>query len=146
MMMKELEDRIRTLEDLEAIKAFHREYIFFLNNRQWDDMAECFTEDASADIHGACSGKEEIRKLFTDRISKLNTGKGRDAHFAVEPVIRVTGDKAEGHWLIYILISDPDTGAASRWIQNRYDCTYAKESGKWKFSSVVLTSPWPPDV
>jgi hypothetical protein len=146
MRMEELEDRIRTLEDLEAIKAFHREDVFFLNNRQWDDMAECFTEDASADIHSVCSGKEEIRKLFKERISKLNVGKGRDAHFAVEPVIRVTGDKAEGHWLIYILISDPDTGAASRWIQNRYDCKYAKIEGKWKFSSVVLTSPWPPNV
>ena len=146
MTVAELEQRLRNLEDIEAIKSFHREYVFFLNNRQWDDMADCFTEDAFADIHGPHRGRDEIRKLFTERISKLNAGKGRDAHFAVEPVIHVDGDRAKGHWLIYILISDPVTGAASRWMQGRYDCEYAKVSGRWRFSSLVYSSPWPPET
>ena len=145
MTVAELEGRLRIIEDMEAIRAFHHEYVFYLNNRQWDDMADCFTEDAFANIHGPCSGKEEIRKLFTERISKLNKGKGRDAHFAVEPVLRVDGDRAEGHWLIYILISDPITGSPSRWIPGRYDCEYSKVKGEWKFSSLKYTSPWPPE-
>ena len=147
MTIEELEARLRTLEDTEAIKGFHRQYVFYLNNCQWDDMAECFTEDASANIHGAYSGKEEIRKLFAEHISKLNSsGKARDAHFAVEPVIRVDGDRAKGHWLIYILISDPVTGCASRWIPGRYDCEYSRVKGDWKFSSLTYTSPWPPET
>jgi hypothetical protein len=146
MTMDELEARLRTLEDMEAIRAFHHQYVFYLNNCQWEDMAECFTEDASADIHGIYSGKEEIRRLFTEHISKLNKGKGRDAHFAVEPVIIVDGDSAKGHWLIYILISDPVTGEASRWIPGRYDCEYLKDKGAWRFSSLIYTSPWPPEA
>jgi ketosteroid isomerase-like protein len=143
MTTVELADRLKNLEDMEAIRAFHHEYLFCLNKRQWDDMAECFIEDAFAHIHQPCQGKEEIRKLFTERISQLNSGKGRDAHFAVEPVIRVKGDRAEGHWLIYILISDPDTGGASRWIPGRYDCEYSRTEKGWRFSSLVYTSPWP---
>jgi hypothetical protein len=69
----------------------------------------------------------------------------RDAHFAVEPVIEVDGDKAQGHWLVYILISDPETGAASRWIGGRHDCEYLKVNGEWKFSSLTFTNPWPPE-
>ena len=147
MTMAELEARLRIIEDLEAIKSFHRQYIFFLNNSQWNDIVECFTNDASANIHGAYKGKEEIRKLFTEKISKLNSsGKVRDAHFAVEPVIQVDGDRAQGHWLIYILISDPVTGAASRWIGGRHDCEYSKVNGEWKFSSLIFTNPWPPET
>ena len=146
MTIAELEARLRIIEDLEAIKTFHRRYIFSLNNCQWDNIVECFTNDASVDIHGTYQGREEIRKHFTENISKLNSsGKVRDAHFAVEPVIEVDGDKARGHWLVYILISDPETGAASRWIGGRHDCEYSKVKGEWKFSSLAFTNPWPPE-
>ena len=132
MTSDEMEKRLRALEDLEAIKALHRSYILWLNNRQWDEMSECFTEDAVALIfrHPLCRGKSEIHKLFTETMSKVNTGKGRDAHFATLPVISVDGDRAKGQWLLYILIAHPDTGEAFRWIQGRYECTYDKADGK----------------
>jgi hypothetical protein len=62
IMSKEMEKRLKALEDLEEIRNLHNEYIFFLNNRQWDDMADSFTSDAFADIHGQCKGREEIAK------------------------------------------------------------------------------------
>jgi len=145
IMSGEMEKRLKALEDLEEIRNLHNEYIFFLNNRQWDDMADSFTSDAFADIHGQCKGREEIRKALKERIAKLNSGKGRDSHFAVQPVISINGDRATGHWLMYIFIADAVTGNAGRWIQNRHDCEYAREDGRWKFKSLVLTFPWPPE-
>jgi hypothetical protein len=143
MTLKEIEKRLKAMEDIETIKRLHNEYLFYLNNSQWQEMADCFTENATANIHELHKGRGEILKFFTEVIAKLNAGKGRDAHFAVQPVITVDGNRAQGHWLIYIFIADPTTGNALRWIQGRYDCEYVKEYGNWKFSSLTYTSPWP---
>jgi hypothetical protein len=59
------------------------------------------------------------------------------------PVITVDGDHAKGHWMLYIFIADPATGVVSRFLQGRYDCEYTRENGKWKFSKLVWTNPWP---
>ncbi|MFH1647956.1 MAG: nuclear transport factor 2 family protein [Chloroflexota bacterium] len=143
MTLEEMEKRLKAIEDAEAIKNMHNDYLFYLNNRQWPEMAECFTEDATVNIHDLVRGKKAILKLFTDVIARKNAGKGRDAHFAVQPVVEVDGDKAKSHWLIYIFIADPATGNAQRFIQGRYDCEYARVDGRWKFSALTYTSPWP---
>ncbi len=145
MDMRELSKRIQILEDLEAIKTLHHEYIYSLNNRQWEETTDCFTEDAVAQIwrHPRCNGKVEIHRLFVETMSKINSGKGRDGHFATMPVIKVDGNRARGHWLLYILIADPVTGNAARWMQGRYECEYAKNAGQWKFSRLVWVNPWP---
>lgn len=145
MTLEEMEKRLRILEDREAIKALHRDYVFWLNNRQWDEMTGLFTEDAKAHIfrHPLCEGKEQIGRLFTETMSKVNTGKGRDAHFATMPVVTVEGERARGHWMLYILIADPETGNAWRWTQGRYECEYRKVQGQWKFHRLVWVNPWP---
>jgi hypothetical protein len=145
MDLKEIENRLQVLEDKEAIKALHRDYVFWLNNRQWEEMTECFTHNAVAHIyrHPLRTGREQIHKLFTEVMSGVNAGKGRDGHFATLPVIEVRGNRARGHWLLYILIADPVTGNALRWTQGRYECEYEKIEGKWKFSKLVFVNPWP---
>jgi len=143
MTPEDMEKRLRAIEDAEAIKNMHNDYLFDLNGQQWHEMERYFTEDATVDIHEKVIGKKAILKFFTEVIAKMNAGKGRDAHFAVQPVVEVDGDRAKSHWLIYIFISDAVTGKADRWIQGRYDCEYAKEDGKWKFSALKYTSPWP---
>jgi ketosteroid isomerase-like protein len=142
--LEDIEKRLSILEDLEAIRKLHHGYILMLNNRQWDDIIDCFTEDAIANIghHGLRKGKAEITELFKERIAKVNVGKARDAHFVADPVISIDGDKAEGHWLMYIFVSDPATNTV-RYTQGRHDCEYVKVNGKWKFKSVKYTRPWP---
>ena len=145
MTFEEMEKRLRILEDIEAIKSLQNEYIFHLLNGQWGKMADFFAENAYVNIwrHGKCQGRKQINQLFTENISKVNAGKGRDAHFTVMPVITVDGDHAKGHWMLYIFIADPKTGVVSRFLQGRYDCEYIRENGKWKFSKLVWTNPWP---
>jgi ketosteroid isomerase-like protein len=145
MTLEELEKRLKTLEDLEAIRKLHHEYIFMLLNRQWDEIVDCFAEDATANIahHGLRRGRAELEKLFKENISKMNAGKLRDAHFVVQPVINVEGSTASGYWLMYIMVADPETGKSLRWVQGRHDCEYVEIDGKWKFKSVKYTRPWP---
>jgi ketosteroid isomerase-like protein len=143
--LQDISKRLQALEDIEAIKNLHREYVYWINSRQWDKTTDCFTEDAIAVIfrHPRAAGIDQIRSLFFDGIGKVNAGKGRDAHFATMPVIRLNGSQASGHWMLYIFIADPITGNALRWTQGRYECEYRKVTGQWKFSKLVWVNPWP---
>ena len=148
MTLEELEKKFEIFSGIEEIKKLHREYMFWVNNRQWDDVINCFTEDASVLLprHGLFKGKAGLSELYKERVEKSNLGQGRDAHCVLQPVINVNGDHATGHWLMYIFISDPTTGNLSRLIRGRHDVEYIKVDGKWKISSLRYTRPWPEDL
>jgi len=138
MSLEELEKRIGVLEDIEAIKRLHRNYVFYLSSRAWDELLDCFAEDATAEIwkHGLRRGKEEIKGLVYDVFDKLEKTPG---HLVSQPVITVNGNRASGYWILYLFpFTEPMT-----WWQGKHDCEYVKIDGKWKFSSVKFTRPWP---
>jgi hypothetical protein len=138
-MTEELEKRVRVLEDIEAIKKFHVNYVYLLCNLQWDDMVECFAEDATMELldSGVVKGKKEISGVFHNVLSQRITRK--DGHFVGQPVITVNGDKAKGHWILYLFFAEPEV----KWLQGRQDCEYVRVNGEWKFSQVKFTAPWP---
>ena len=139
MESKDFEERLRVLEDKEAIRDLHREYVYLLIMQRWNEMVEFFTEDATAVIASRppCRGKEEIRTLLTEVIAK-HVPKD-EGHLVTQPVVSVSGNKAKGHWLLYVFLKNPSVG----WRQARYDCEYEKVDGQWKFSSLVFQAPWP---
>ena len=139
MTLEELEKRVMALEDVEAIKDMHRDYVYALISQQWDDMVEYFAEDATAAIaeNAPRKGKTEISKLLKDVIAKQV---GWDwGHFVTQPVVAVDGDRAKGHWILYLFFPAPEV----RWLQARYDCEYVKLDSKWKFSDLKFKAPWP---
>ena len=139
MTLEELEKRVKVLEDIEEIKKLHTNYVYLLCNLQWDDMLDCFAENATLDLldHGVRKGKKEIGEVFHNVLAKMI--KRTDGHFVGQPVITVDGDKAKGYWILYLFFAKPSV----RWLQGRQDCEYVKVNGEWKFSSVKFTSPWP---
>ncbi|MFC1947731.1 nuclear transport factor 2 family protein [Chloroflexota bacterium] len=135
--LEEMNDKLRVLEDIEEIKKLHTNYVYWMCNHRWDDMLNCFTEDAVLNVQGdERRGKEEIEDLFkhflADRI-KLN-----DGHIVGQPVINVEGDKATGYWILYLFFSDPVS-----WMQGRQECEYVRDYGKWKFQTMRFINPWP---
>jgi hypothetical protein len=134
LTLEELEIKVQLLEDLEKIKTLHKEYMFCFASRQWDDMLNCFTENASADIadYGLRKGKNEIRELAFNVLDKLPNVSG---HIIGKPAISVKGDKASSYWNLYIFPREP----AETWEYGRYDCEYVKVDDKWRFSSVKFT-------
>jgi hypothetical protein len=133
MGSEDLEKRIRVLEDLEDIKILHRDYISCLDNLEFDKVPEFFAENATLEIRHLkpCKGKKEITELYRGFVSKRRTSRD-DGHLVGQPVITVEGNKAKGHWIVYIFLSKPSV----QWVQGRNDCEYIKENGKWKFSSL----------
>jgi hypothetical protein len=138
-MTGELEKRLRVLEDIEAIKQLHTNYVYRLCDLQWDKMLECFAEDATMELldQGVARGKKEISHVFHNVLAERVTRK--DGHFVGQPIISVDGDKAEGHWILYLFFAEPEV----RWLQGRQECEYVRVNGEWKFSKVKFTAPWP---
>jgi ketosteroid isomerase-like protein len=139
--MDELEKRIRELEDKDAIKEMHREYLFYISNLEIDRALDCFSDDIVVEIahYGTREGIEEV-KVFFKEIIKKNVSGSKEGHFTGQPVISVDGDRAKGHWMFYRFVPGP---SPVRWIQGRYDCEYIREKDQWKFRRLELTRPWP---
>jgi hypothetical protein len=139
MTPEELAEKIKVLEDIEEIKKLHINYVYLLCDLRWDDMLDCFAENATMELmdQGVRKGKKEISDTFHNVLAKMI--KRTDGHFAGQPVISVDGDKAKGYWILYLFFAEPEV----KWIQGRQDCEYVKINGEWKFISVKFTSPWP---
>jgi hypothetical protein len=135
----DLERRVKVLEDIEAIKKFHINYVYLLCEQRWDDMADCFAEDATTELldSGVVRGKKEIAGVFHKVLAERV--KRQDGHLVGQPIITVNGDKAKGHWILYLFFAEPEV----RWLQGRQDCEYIRVKGEWKFSQVKFTAPWP---
>jgi ketosteroid isomerase-like protein len=136
--LEALEKRIMVLEDKEEIRQLHREYIYFLANRQWDDLLDCFAEDASYDIsdHGPRYGKKAIEDEVKGEFEYLV--KPTHGHFSTQPVISVEGDRAHAYWILFMFIPEQDV----IWRQGRHVVEYERVDGKWKISSMVFRR-WP---
>ena len=137
-MSKDLEARIRRLEDIEAIKQLKARYCFLCDDGyDADALAELFTEDAvwdGGDL-GKAVGRAKIHKLFTNSPKALSFA----VHMVMNPVIKIDGDRAEGIWYLY--------QAATQRIQDRplwgsarYDEEYVRVGEEWKFANLRLTS------
>ena len=133
MNLEELMLKVQKLDDLEEIKKLHREYISCIDKLETYKVPEMFTEDGTAEIQdsGIMRGKKAIEELYCR--GYLSQRKARSSgHLCGEPIITVDGDKAKGHWTVYIFFSVPSV----QWTQGVNDCEYVKENGKWKFSKL----------
>ena len=137
MSLEELEKRVRAIEDLEEIKKLHQHYINLMDDLQYDEVLELFTEDATSEIRnfGVKRGKKEMAEIYSGVLAKKRGNQRYDAHMAIEPDIAVDGDTAKGTWLIYIFFSKPEI----QWVQGRNECEYRKENGTWKISKLKFT-------
>jgi bile-acid 7alpha-dehydratase len=128
----ELEARIQRLEDIEAIKRLKAKYFRCLDSKLWDEMAECFTEDATTDYTDGqyrVQGKEKILRF-------LKAGVGRASFFGFHhghhPEIEITSDAtARGVWSSEYYMIDNDAKKTMHCGSFYYD-DFAKADGEWK--------------
>jgi ketosteroid isomerase-like protein len=137
------EARLRRLDDIEAIKSLHRRYIRKLADRDWDGMADFFTDDAVTDIrwHGRTEGKQQLIEQVFDELHKLV--KSADGYILSSPVIEIEAgaDVAYGEWTWHRHICEFRTTGGylpvwGPWLQGRYRCHYERVGGDWKFKDL----------
>ncbi len=143
-IVAEQQKQIQVFKDIQELQELHTNYAYLLLTREWEKIVDLFTEDAVVILHrrGRFVGKAEIVRAFK-AVAANNGGRGRDGHLALQPSIQVEGNKANAHWLMYIMILDPKGGHENMWFHGRHDVEYVRVNGKWKMTYMLFTSPWP---
>ena len=131
--LEAIEERIQATEDIEAIKQLQYRYKNAFMQANWDELLDCFAEDATIDIKpdGTSVGKgiAEIKRQFAN-MAKVHVGAETD--FIYHPIISVSGNKGKGTWMVtdtmHIINQPPQS------IYGIYKAEYVKINGDWKFS------------
>ena len=139
-MDAELMQRIQRLEDMEAIQKLKARYCYLAdeaygNPAKWEDLVECFVEDAWLDFgdHGFYKGKAEVRRFFTEVTHSFLS---YAAHMVSNPIVEVDGDSAKGTWYFDCPATDRKSGTAL-WAQGRYEDTFVRVRGRWMWKSIT---------
>jgi hypothetical protein len=104
----DLEQRVRRLEDLEAVRGAWRDYLFALDAADYDALAEVFTEDGAVEMVGlddyqpgqdrTYHGREEIIEAFykpvIDVVARPDNGMFYTGHHGTNMEIELDGDEA----------------------------------------------------
>ena len=137
--IQELAARIGRLEDLESVKQLKARYCEVCDDgHDPDRMVDLFVEDGIWEGKGIAraEGHEEIHALFT-RFGKMMSF---SQHMAVNPVIEVSGDTAEGTWYFFGPFTFSKNNQAT-WQATRYREHYVRVGEQWKFRHLVVTGP-----
>jgi hypothetical protein len=136
----DLESRIRALEDLEAIKRLKHRYFRCLDLKLWDEMAECFTADATVDYGGGAyrfAGVEAIVQFLRESLGRETGALGY--HHGHHPEIELTGEAtAHGVWALdnYLFNAARKRGVR---IAAYYRDEYVKVRGAWRIRHTGYT-------
>jgi len=141
-MTKDLEARIRVLEDIEEIKKLKARYCELCDAgltdvRNRDELVAHFTEDAKVDFGmgegSSFEGKAGLELFFGQVVP---AGVSFCMHMLHNPIIDVNGDRASGRWYFEAPTTNAVTGKP-QWMAGRYLEEYVRVDGVWKFASVA---------
>lgn len=141
-----LEADIRVLKDIEAIKRLKHKYCRCIDTKAWDELMDCFTEDASAEYYRPewhFDGAKAIVKWIREADGPEHV---HGVHQCHNPEIDVNGDAtAKGVWALYSYSVDMRADRVSRFLALYHD-EYVKEEDKWKIkstkSSYIVREIW----
>ena len=122
---------LRELRDIEAIKRVKYKYFRCLDSKRWDELAECFAEDATTNW---ASGKWRFQGVdaIVQFLSKTLPHNRISMHQGHHPEIELTGDTtARGKWSLQDYIIDNKGNLYLRGA-SFYDDEYIKVNGEWK--------------
>ena len=135
MSVEELEARIKTLEDIEAIRHLKGQFAYLADTKNSSEFMKLVADGAVWEFGplGHYEGKEEILR-FTKDIT-LDTHSFMLHHF-YNVSIKVNGDTATGIWYFLVPATNSKEERAE-WLGGMYNETYIRVNGEWKFKEVV---------
>jgi len=120
------------LVELEEIKRLKYRYARFLDQKDWDGVAGCFAEDATA-AYGGKTGKLEGRDAIMAFLrGALEPTTRITTHAMGHPEIELTGPQsATGTWSLHDEVIDTKLGFVVRGA-SVYADEYVKTDGGWR--------------
>lgn len=152
-----LENKLRTLEDIESIKKLQRAYGFYLEHWMAEDLIDLFSDSSEACLSvaaGEYRGKESIRRFFRHGNENTPLEKSEDPEFLhqvmqLSGVVNVDpdGKTAKGRWYGFGANAFPGpAGINPGWMNGVYEVEYIKENDIWKLLKVrwcmTFHAPW----
>jgi len=135
--LADLETQIRVLGDIEAIKKLKAKYWRCIDKKLWDELEDCFVEDAVADYGKKLNfqGRKAIIQFLKDNLGSDSVITVHQGH---NPEIEITSDTtARGIWALHdYLVFQPNI-TINGW--GHYEDEYIKQNGEWKKKSIKET-------
>jgi hypothetical protein len=136
-----LEIEVVRAEDIRDIRNLQRAYGYFADRGLWDDLADLFAADATANYpSGGFDGNASIRAMFVQ-----NLGQGRQGlaegrlynHIILQPVVNLAADgaTATGRWRVLGMLGR--FGGSATWADSLYRFDYVKHEGRWKIRALT---------
>ena len=123
------------LEDLEAIKRLKYKYLRCLDQKRWDELRECFIEDATSAYSGgkfSFEGRDAILEFLT---KAMGADSFLSSHTVHHPEIDFTSDtSATGTWALQDVVIETKANITIRGAAFYHD-EYVKLDGEWKIRS-----------
>lgn len=120
---------LNTLADLREIEELKYRYLRCVDLKLWDDLGQCFTDDATASYAGGnleFQGRDAILEFLSGALSTQLT-----SHKCHHPEIDfVAPDRARGVWALEDVVIDPKAGYTIRGAAY-YTDDYVKVDGRW---------------
>lgn len=127
------------LEEFEAIKRVKYKYQRCIDCKSFDELAECFAEDATASYDGgkySATGREAVLEFLVGALRREDVVSMHQVHC---PELELTGPtSAKGRWYLHDYVVNPgeDNGAmpGRSILQGAgfYSDEYVKVNGDWK--------------
>jgi hypothetical protein len=133
--VEELKATLNELKDIEALKKLKARYCHLLDARQWNELAELFTEDATCDygFFGVYNGRAEIMNKFFREL--VDSASSFMVHMVHNPLIEVRGDSASGTWYLTAQTTMQPVNQAV-WVMGIYRDQFRRVNQQWKLSSL----------
>jgi bile-acid 7alpha-dehydratase len=138
-----LEHECREMRDVEAIKRLKYKYWRCLDEKLFDELADCFAEEAVADYGPRLKfqTKDAIVEFLAGAMVRFTC-----VHHGHNPEIEITSDTtARGTWALYNYMIDNEANKGLR-IGGFYHDEYVKRSGEWRIRSTtevnILREVW----
>jgi hypothetical protein len=128
--------RLDRLEDETAIVNLQHQYGYYLDQRDWDPLAELFAEQGSFEpgLQGVYVGRASIRRALAQFGSP--TEGEIDDHILLQTYVSVAPDGASAKARVDQLGLQGRPGVSARWTQGIYENTFIKENGEWRIQSL----------
>ena len=141
------------LHELEAIKRLKYRYLRCLDQKRWDELADCFTADARSSYGGgryAFEGRDAIMEFLR---KAMGAPSFLSSHRAHHPEIDFTSaTSATGTWALEDTVIETRAGITIRGAAF-YTDEYLKTDGRWKiqrtsylrsYEEIQMRSQWTP--
>lgn len=128
------EERLRRMEDVEAIRSLLVHYGRALDKRDFNAYGQLFAKDGSwKGGMGSATGPEAIAKMVQAGFSRMSPELYTDSnHVMTSMDIEVNGDTAQA-WSRWLWVVKSPEGKPRVERAGHYEDTLVRESGRWKF-------------